>query len=280
MNFWRKVTLLDRRWIYLIMGAIVVIMQFIDLGQKIPISPEVKSLYDFTDTLKPGDCLLVAVDYDPAVMAELQPMAVAYISHAFQRNCTVIVTVAQPQGVGLALTAIETAARRYHKVEHKDWTFLGFNPAYQQAMQLLGLEIRNAWATDHRGTPLDSIQMLKTIHNYRDIKMVMALSGSDVQAWIEYAHERFNENVSAGVTGVMAANLYPFVNTKQLIGLLGGLKGAAEYETLIKMTGGGIHGMDAQSVAHVAIILFIIIGNVGFFFLSRAEKKAKIEKGV
>lgn len=279
MKFWSFVTLLDRRWIYLTIGVIIVGMQFVHLGQKVPISPELQSLYGFTDTLKQGDFVWVACDYDPAVMAELQPMAIAYMSHAFSKGCKVIVSVARPEGVGLALSAIEIAARRNNMKEDSDWVFLGFNPAYYQAMQLLGLDIRLGWNADHRGKKLDDIPMLKTFHNYRDLRIVTCLSGSDVTAWMEYAHERFNANVSAGVTGVMATGLYPYWQTRQLVGIIGGLKGAAEYETLIKQPGSGIGGMDAQSVAHIAIIFFIIIGNLGFFFMKRADNRAGLTKG-
>jgi hypothetical protein len=39
--------------------------------------------------------------------------------------------------------------------------------------------------------------------------------------------------VAVGVTAVMAADMYPYLQSGQLIGMLSGLKGAAEYEKLV-----------------------------------------------
>jgi hypothetical protein len=53
-----------------------------------------------------------------------------------------------------------------------------------------------------------------------------------------------------------------------MLGMLGGLAGAAEYETLIGHPGQATEGMRPQSVTHLIIIAFIILGN-GMYFLSR-----------
>jgi len=58
-----------------------------------------------------------------------------------------------------------------------------------------------------------------------------------------------------------------------IFGLMGGLKGAAEYEKLINHSAAATKAMSVQSIAHSAIVLFIIIGNVAYF-ASRKRKKA------
>ena len=56
------------------------------------------------------------------------------------------------------------------------------------------------------------------------------------------------------------------------------MKGAAEYEYLIGQSGyteastPAIQAMDSQSMAHLAIILLIVVGNVGFLLTSRRRK--------
>ena len=57
-----------------------------------------------------------------------------------------------------------------------------------------------------------------------------------------------------------------------IFGLIGGLKGAAEYERLIGKKGVANRAMGSVSVAHVFIILFIIIGNIAFFAAKRGGK--------
>jgi hypothetical protein len=65
----------------------------------------------------------------------------------------------------------------------------------------------------------------------------------------------------------------PYVQSGQIQGILGGMPGAAEYESLIGQAGIGTSGMDAQSVAHLVIVGFIIFGNISFFVERRRSKK-------
>ncbi|MDD3733041.1 MAG: hypothetical protein PHU88_11775, partial [candidate division Zixibacteria bacterium] len=68
-----------------------------------------------------------------------------------------------------------------------------------------------------------------------------------------------------GVTAVMAPKFYAFVSAGQMTGLLGGMKGAAEYEKLLGRPARATSGMDAQSLLHLLIIALVIAGNVGYF---------------
>ena len=72
----------------------------------------------------------------------------------------------------------------------------------------------------------------------------------------------------------MSPDLYPFLQSRQLVGLLGGLAGAAEYEALLGLPGSATAGMEPQSVTHVIIILFILLGNTVYFTTRRRGGKA------
>jgi Trk-type K+ transport system membrane component len=49
------------------------------------------------------------------------------------------------------------------------------------------------------------------------------------------------------------------------------MKGAAEYEKLSKNYGRAMVGMDPQSIIHLLIIFFIVIGNVGYFVTKKSK---------
>jgi hypothetical protein len=63
----------------------------------------------------------------------------------------------------------------------------------------------------------------------------------------------------------MATDYYPYLSSGQLLGLIGGMKGAAEYERLMSISGDARRGMDAQSMVHVIIVLLVVLGNVALF---------------
>ncbi|MEK6662037.1 MAG: hypothetical protein AABY63_09180, partial [candidate division NC10 bacterium] len=78
---------------------------------------------------------------------------------------------------------------------------------------------------------------------------------------------KYGFELGGGVTAVIAPGLYPFLDTGQINGLIGGLRGAAEYEILIEMKGKGMAGMDAQSATHFIIIGLILLCNL-FYVLA------------
>ncbi|HJW14882.1 MAG TPA: hypothetical protein VJ776_09305, partial [Thermoanaerobaculia bacterium] len=68
-----------------------------------------------------------------------------------------------------------------------------------------------------------------------------------------------------GSTAVMASDYYPYLSSRQILGLIGGMKGAAEYERLMGIVGDARRGMDAQSMVHVIVVILVLLGNVALF---------------
>jgi len=99
--------------------------------------------------------------------------------------------------------------------------------------------------------------------------------------WIQFGGDPAGVPVAAGVTAVEAPLLYPYYPA-QLLGLMGGLQGAAEYEAALvgkypeytAVSKQAIRFMGPQTVAHIVIILFIIIGNIAYF--SSERRKARL----
>ena len=55
----------------------------------------------------------------------------------------------------------------------------------------------------------------------------------------------------------MAPGLYPLLRSGQINGLIGGLRGAAEYESLIGQKGTAVAGMDARVAAYKSTMSFM-----------------------
>ncbi|MGB2697598.1 MAG: hypothetical protein WBD28_07045, partial [Candidatus Zixiibacteriota bacterium] len=91
--------------------------------------------------------------------------------------------------------------------------------------------------------------------------------------WILQVVTRFHIPLVSGCTAVVAPEFYPYLQSGQLKGLLGGMKGAAEYEKLVGKIGLGRRGMDSQSVSHIVVFLFILIGNIAYFATRKGKKK-------
>jgi tetrahydromethanopterin S-methyltransferase subunit D len=72
----------------------------------------------------------------------------------------------------------------------------------------------------------------------------------------------------------MAPKLYAYLQSGQMTGLLGGMKGAAAYEQLVNEPGTATKGMAAQSLVHLFIIASVIVGNA-VFFLNKRKRRGK-----
>jgi hypothetical protein len=278
-DFWDWITTIKREIIYTIIGLVVIIPLLLGIKEKVQISPAVESAYKAIESLESEDVILISIDYDPASMPELQPMLKAILRHAFRKDIKVIMMVFWPLGLPIGTEGLEEVAVEFEKVYGEDYINLGYRPGDRAVMIDMGREIRNFFNMDVGGIPIDSYPMMRDIHNYNDIALIVGLeAGRWGEYWIQYVGSRFKQRIVLGVTGVMAAETYPYLQSGQLEGLIGGLKGAAEYETLIETPGFGLTGMAAQSWAHIAISVFIIIGNIGYFMGRRRERRIRIEE--
>jgi hypothetical protein len=139
----------------------------------------------------------------------------------------------------------------------------------------MGTDFRVPFPQDYYGTALDSIPMMHGIKNFNNVKGVIDLTaGNTADFWIVYGNGRYNFPLAIGITGVMAADYYQYLQSGQLFGIVPGVKGAAEYERLIEQPGEGMAQVSYQLVAHSVIILFIVISNVAYFATRKQRKTA------
>jgi len=148
----------------------------------------------------------------------------------------------------------------------------------------MGERISNVFRVDYYGTPTESLEMTRHVRNYDDVGILVSIAGSSIPlSWISYAQTQFGLRLGCGITAVSAADFYPYLNSGQFTGMLAGMRDAAEYEQLLAdklaargpewaLRNRGSEAMSSQTAAHMAIMAFIIIGNIAFF-ASRRRKK-------
>jgi hypothetical protein len=273
ISFWQKLIDIDRRWIYLAIGIAVFIPMLAPFGLPVYVTNEVKAVYDQVDALPAGSIVMLPMEYDPATMAELQPMAYVIMRHCFSKNIKLISTAFQIEGVTIIKNDLTKIAAEYNKKYGEDYVFLGYKPYPGIVILNMGEDFRKPFPRDYYGTILDSLPMMKGVRNYSNCAMIININAtSGVDYWINYAHTRYQAPLAIGVTAVMATDYYAFLSSGQIFGLIGGLKGAAEYEKLMNHPDLAMRAMDVQSIAHSVIVLFIIIGNVAYFASLKKKK--------
>lgn len=259
-----------RRVIFLLLGIGVTIPFFFPMELKINVTPPVDSLFQVVDRTRPDQAVILSFDFAPSTAPELMPMGMAILRHCLARKIKVIVLSLVIQGPGLAEIAIDEVRKEHpDAVYGRDYVFLGYMPGYSAVVLKLGDDITKVYPRDYYGDETGKMPIFQKIRNFDNVNVAIVLTGSGIyQTWIIYGYIRYGVSVGAGVTAVEAAATYPYLQTGQLIGLLGGLKGAAEYETILDREGipqlrkRATIGMDSQSIVHLLIITLIVIGNI------------------
>jgi hypothetical protein len=275
MSFAHRLLRLDRRIIFLLIGVATLLPLLYPVGLPIRVSPEVRRVYDHLEKLPEGSLFLLSFDFEPGGKPELYPMAIALLRHAFQRNLRVIGMTLWPAGTGLTEAAFAQVAQEHLKEKGKDYVFLGYAPGDASAVISMGQDFHAAFPFDYDGGKTEELPILKNIRTLRDIQYVVSLSVGfpGLDTWYVYGKEKYGFELGGGCTAVSAPRFYPLLDTGQINGLLGGLRGAAEYEMLLGQEGKALAGMDAQSATHFLIIFLIVVCNGVYLLTERKGRK-------
>ncbi len=275
MSALERIQNLDRRIIFLTVAIAVILPLFFPLRLPIEVTAPVQQLYDVIEGLPAGSVVLISIDYDPSGAPELDPATFSILRQCFTRDLKVFVMGLWATGVPLGIRALDAVAvGEYSRKYGVDFVDFGYIPGGAVALVNLGRDVHNVCREDVYGTPVAEIPMMKRIKSADDFGLVISMSmgvpGSD--QWIFYYHARYRGNLATAQTAIGAPKYYQYLQTGQLVGLIGGMKGAAEYERLVDNYGLATVGMDSQSSAHVLIIAFIVLGNVIYWMEKRRKK--------
>jgi hypothetical protein len=266
-NIFSKLSNLDRRYIYLLIGIAVIVPLIFPLKLPVGITPTSKDLFDKVESLKEGSVVILTFDYYPSTLPETQPMSYAALRHLFRKNIKVVTLTTVPLGsLSVMEQVVGDVAGQFHKKYGVDYVNLGYKYNSDAVMLGMGRRIADIFPRDNYDNRLEDLPLMQKVKNYRDVDFIFIVSdNATVDYWVSLVNARFGTPMGAGVTAVMAPKCYSYLQTKQLVGFLGGMKGAAEYEKLSGNYGMATVGMDPQSIIHFLIIFFVLMGNVGYF---------------
>lgn len=277
---------LDRRWIFLAMFFAVAVPILIQKTFPETPTPIVKKVFDKVESLPPGSPVLLAFDYDPGSAGELDPMAIAFVRHCAEKQLKMYFVALWPLGPRM----IDDKIQRFLKVEFPqleygtDYVNLGFKSGGEGVIQVALTDLKKYFTADNAGTSLDEIPMTRSLKNIQEMKLILNVSAGTpgTKEWVQYAATPYRIPTASGCTGVQAPLFYPYY-PNQLVGLLGAIKGAAEYEAALSdkyprfaapEKNEGLRRMSPQLVAHLLMVALIILGNIIYFADRRQGARA------
>ena len=289
----------DRKIIFIIIGIVVLVPLLKPGWVNIPveISPDSQKVFDELSNLNSESKVLISFEYGPSTKPEIHPMSVALLNHLFSKEVKVYIMALWPDGVFMAKDALEQviSTNLFTIEEYTDYVNLGFKQGGEVVIRGIASDIRQLYTYDEKQKPIDDIPMMKNIRNVEDFDYVIDLSAGTpgTTEWVQYACDPKNVPFTSGCTSIQVTDVMPYVKSGQVRGILAGMPGAAEYESLVKdelerlqinnhpainkkviiPTGKATGRMSAQSVAHLMMVLFIILGNISYFIDRQMRKE-------
>ncbi|MDH4223372.1 MAG: hypothetical protein OEV55_07535, partial [candidate division Zixibacteria bacterium] len=257
---------LDRKIIFVLIALAVALPLIFKLGLPNRVTPEVKNVFEKINVLEDSSVVLISFDFEASSFPEVQPLADVILQHSFSRGLRVIGISLLAEGTALGEELLKKNASDYNKTYGKDYVFLGFRPQVTATILGLGEDFQKVFPEDYYGNSISGLELTRGIKNYDEIVLLVSVADGDLPLyWVNFAVAGYEKDLAVLSTAVMATSFYPFLNSGQIKGLVSGLKGAAEYEILLDKPGMGSKGMDAQSMAHLLIVILVILGNIGYW---------------
>lgn len=287
---WRNI---DRRLIYLV----VILAISIPLVFRYSVRPaEMKSatqLFDVVEKIPTrGDepsFAMVALDFGPSTKAENEPQAEVIIEHLMRRRVPFFVISSYPLAEAFLRDIPERVAARLmrefpgERWEYgREWINLGYRPGGALFLQALSKseDLAEYLAKDYVGTPIRDIPVFGKIKNLKDIKFLGEFTGlvGGLDSYIQFFQRAdYVPAIGHGCTSITIPEAYIYLDSGQLKGALEGIAGAAWYSELLlrqnprREVDAALTINTALGVAHLAIILLIMLGNITMLLGKRKE---------
>lgn len=271
-----KLKNIDSRIIYVLLLIAIAAPMFSPLGLPVTVMPTTQKIYDFIEALEPGSVVVMSMDYSPGAAPQIHPQAIALTKHLFERKIKVVFMGLSQYATQMTNSAVEEALELYPAEYGVDYVNLGFKPGEEATVTAMGRDMHATFPEDANGTPVANLPLMANVKTAEDFDLVVALdSGGSRHYYVGQLHALYNTPVACALNSVNVTNTMPYYSAGQVIGLLNGIRGAAEYEKLVDSLGEGTTNLDSISSGHLVIIFFIVVGNFIFFLDKNQPKKKK-----
>ncbi|MFN7171713.1 MAG: hypothetical protein ACK4P3_02870 [Fimbriimonadaceae bacterium] len=271
--------------------------------------------YQYMMNIPQGSTIVLESDWTNSTRGESLGQMEALLRLVMERDLKfVLFSAADPQAPQVARDVIvsinaerEALGLRTYRL-WDDWIDLGYFPNLEGFANAMVTDVRRAWAgrtnPNNQGIPTNVFQspVLSKINSLGDFPLYINITGSRT---IDILIERMSGRVTlaALVTGVMAPETLVYYESRQLVGMIGGLRGTVELETVMA---GGVNFREDGRVANpvknrpitpplggpvsygrgmayflslqcalALMIIAVVVGNVGMIMARRARRRAR-----
>ncbi len=276
---WEKMANIDRRWLYALMIFVIALALLNPIGLAIIPSADTQKVYDIIEDLPPGSIVWLGMEFSAGGIPELMPALQSLIRQGFKegRDLRFVAAGMWEMAGDMADQAFKIVETEFpHKEYGTDWVNIGYRPGRDVLLQQYQNSIIDtAQGIDFYGKDLSQYPLMKEFTSLKQAKLIaiFCTGTPGEKEYIKHVTSPNNIPLIESAISVSIPECMPLVQAGQIKGLLAGMKGAAEYEVLVKKPGSATAGMDAQSFSHALIIVFMVLGNIGYV-LTKNKKQS------
>jgi len=248
-------------------------------GTSISPRDSVVGLFQAVDSLPAGSVVLLSFDYDPGTADELAPGVAVVLDHLLQKEVSILALSTMPAGAPLAWQQLEQAALRIDGLSYgEDYLLLGYLPGEESGLRRITAGLAATFPRDYiERKEISQFALIRRASKLSEIALIVTIAGDRVcvQRWLEQIQAPYGVPVVTVMTAAAEPGLSPYYSSGQLLGMVGGLPGAAEYETLRSDPGRASDSADAQALAYLVIIVAALLGGMSHLFRGRTSKDTR-----
>jgi hypothetical protein len=276
-----KLQSMPRWWLYLTLFVCTSVPLWFTIPVPNKPSPSSVAFYNFVRRAPKGSTMLIASDWTNSTRGESAGQFKALLRVLMRNEVKLaIYSTADPQAPQVAKDVITVlnqerkAAGQREYVQWNDYVVVGFFPNAEAAAVSIQNNVRNAFADKKdfndagQLTPVLQSPVLANINKAADFPGLIVATASNTS---NITIQRVTSvPLAMMVTGVMGPETNNYYVSGQLLGLLVGLKGCYDMETMMQQDYPGQKNLDNGAsyypTLHLALILLIVavlIGNIG-----------------
>jgi len=230
--------------------------------------------------------VLISSDFGPQTRAELMPMLECTVRHLMMRRIKFAILTNVPDGAGYCKGVLEKLGRELGCEYGKDWVNFGYKPGGSFLVRQMAANLPGAVKTDFKGDPVSTIPCMAGIKDAGNVSLLIEITGlvGMFGRWPAFfATPRDRPDMAHGCTSISIPDAYSDLESGLICGLFEGIAGAAAYNDFLETirdpdkdppvsVAARVH-MTGQTVAHVLLLLFVALGNLGVFLTWLARRR-------
>ncbi|MEW6250217.1 MAG: hypothetical protein AB1716_06200 [Planctomycetota bacterium] len=293
---------LDRRIVYVAL-VIVLSLPFV-VSYKLPIQADnyTQMLYDTIERVADDPAarekvILLLTNWGPGSEGENGPQAQVLFQHLIRRRLRFVIvsTALDPVPLAVAETRFQRALalerrRAAERGELLSWIYgedyinFGYRPttAFEPIARTLVLDTRAFFGQDFvQRAPLwdENFPILRRFHDADDISLLLAVTPGDEPKCLcgIVQRQRPDLRIAVATMGIVANDLYPYVKSGQVCGLMNSARGAAEYSSLLDPEEPRTTPLDnSMSMGKILLLVLVLVGNGAYLVTRRAERDGRL----